>query len=267
MLNRVGPTFTHRLHEETGADAPDIVRAYLGTRQVFDLVSLWQANDALAHPVEMATQMRIVLATLHLIERGTVWLLHQRAALADLDATIRRFAPGVAEVGAGLERWLVPHEWASVAAEADSLAEAGVPAGLAQRTARLDAQWSGFDIVEIAADACTTVETVAGVYFGVGGRLDFGWLSQQIVALPSDSHWQALARLAMRNDLSSLARELAASVLKVAAGGPADAGDAAARIDAWEAQRTFKLGRCRRLLADLRVLPALDMPMLSVLLR
>ena len=38
-----------------------------------------------------------------------MWLLHERDALHDMDATIRRFAPGVAEVGAGLERWLVEH--------------------------------------------------------------------------------------------------------------------------------------------------------------
>jgi glutamate dehydrogenase len=35
MVNRVGPTFCHRLHEETGASMADIVRAYIGTREVF----------------------------------------------------------------------------------------------------------------------------------------------------------------------------------------------------------------------------------------
>jgi glutamate dehydrogenase len=263
MVNRVGPTFTYRLIEETGAAAPDIVRAYLGTRQVFDLVSLWQANDALGHEVTYATRNAIVLATLQLIERGTVWLLHERDALHDLDATIRRYAPGVAEVGAGLERWLVDSEQQALEAAAARLIEAHVPAPLAQRVARLDAQLAGFDIVEVGAELGQPVETVAGVYFGVGGRLEFGWLSQQIVALPARSHWQGLARLAMRSDLSSLARELARSVLK-------DAGterDAATLIERWSAQRSFRLDRCRQLLADLRPLSTLDMSMLSVLLR
>jgi glutamate dehydrogenase len=78
-----------------------------------------------------------------------------------------------------------------------------VPQALATRVARLDAQVAGLDIVEVGAESGATVDTVAGVYFGVGGRLDLGWLSQQIATLAADNHWQALARVAMRDDLSS----------------------------------------------------------------
>ncbi len=95
MINRVGPTFVHRLHEETGAAAADIVRAYTGTRQMFELVPLWRANEALDHQVPVSAQLEIIDATVRLLERGTVWLLQQRAALRDLDQTIRRFAPGL----------------------------------------------------------------------------------------------------------------------------------------------------------------------------
>jgi glutamate dehydrogenase len=263
MVNRVGPTFVHRLHEETGAAAADIVRAYLGTRQIFDLVPLWEANDALGQAVNHTTRNGIVLATLQLIERGTVWLLHERDALHDMDATIRRFAPGVAEVGAGLERWLVDAERQALSAAAAQLVDAQVPPALAQRVARLDAQLAGLDIVEVAGEGGLPVDTVAGVYFGVGGRLALGWLSQQIVALPARSHWQGLARLAMRSDLSSLARELARSVLRDAGGDR----DAPALIGRWSARRGFRLDRCHQLLADLQPLARLDMAMLSVLLR
>ena len=263
MVNRVGPTFAHRLFEETGAAAADIVRAYLGTRQIFDLVSLWQANDALDHQVDLATQNEIVMASVRLIERGTVWLLHERGALRNLDATIKRFAAGVAQVGQGLEHWIVPAEREALDAETARLVGRGVPESLALRVARLDAQGAGLDIVEVAAEADIDIGTVAGVYFGVGGRRELGWLSQQIDALPADSHWQALARLAMRRDLSSLARELARSVLK----GSAPGSDATALIDAWEVQREFTLARCRQLVADLKPLATLDMAMLSVLLR
>ena len=38
MINRVGSTFVHRLQDETGAAAPDVVRAYLITREAFGLV-------------------------------------------------------------------------------------------------------------------------------------------------------------------------------------------------------------------------------------
>ncbi len=263
MVNRVGPSFVHRLSEETGASAPEIVRAYLGTREIFDLVTLWETNDALDHRVDMSTQHEVVLASVRLLERGAVWLLHEREALKDLDATIRRFAPGVSEVGQGLARWMVPADIEAIDADAQRLGSLGLPTELAARASRLEAQAAGLDIVEVAAELGAGTDIVAGVYFGVGGRLGLGWLSQQVVALPADSRWSALARLALRNDLTALARELTRSVLK-----GADAKSTAAElIGAWEDRRTFHLDRARQLVADLRPLASIDIAMLSVLLR
>jgi glutamate dehydrogenase len=263
MVNRVGPTFVHRLHEETGAGAPEIVRAYLATRQIFDLVSTWLANEALDNIVAESTQNKIVLASVRLIERGTVWLLRHRDALRDIDATIRRFTPGIGAVTAGIEGWLAPHERATLDAETARWVEQGVPQELAQRVARMDAQVSGLDIVEVSAETGTAVETVASIYFGVGGLLDLGWMSHQIAVLPTDSHWQALARVAMRNDLSSLARDLTRSVLTAGA----SAGDAGKQIEHWQAQQAAQLARCQQVLADVKPAPVVDMAMLSVLLR
>jgi glutamate dehydrogenase len=264
MVNRVGPTFTHALHEETGAAPADIVRAYIGVRQVFDLASLWVANEALDNVVDVATQDAVVLATVRAITRATVWLLHQRDALRDLGATIGRYAPGVAEVGAGLERWLSADELAAMRSDAARLVERGVPDALAQRVARLDAQLAGLDIVEVAAETALPVEVVAGVYFGVGGRLELGWLSQQIERVPVRNTWQGLAKVAMRGDLTTLARALARSVL---AQGPPAGASGTDRLAAWEAKRAFGLERSAKLIAELKPLPAIDMAMLSVLLR
>ena len=44
MINRAGITYVYRMQEETGATAPDVVRAYLVTREIFDFVSFWQAR-------------------------------------------------------------------------------------------------------------------------------------------------------------------------------------------------------------------------------
>ena len=263
MVNRVGPTFVHRLSEETGAAAPDIVRAYLATREIFGLVPTWLANEALDNRVAESTQNAIVLASVRLLERGTVWLLQHRDALRDLDATIRRFAPGVAQVGSGLDQWLAPNERTALDTAVAQWVALGVPAELAAAVARLDAQVAALDIVEVAAETGAAVETVAGIYFGVGGRLDLGWVSQQIATLPAHSHWQALARVAMRNDLSSLARDLARSVLRAGAEGS----DPAAQIGQWEGKRAAQITRCHQVLADVKPAPLVDMPMLSVLLR
>ncbi|ATE62220.1 NAD-glutamate dehydrogenase [Thauera sinica] len=263
MINRVGPTFCFRLQEETGAAPADIVRAYLGTREIFGLVALWNAAEALDHSVPVGVQQDILQASMRLALRGTVWLLQRRAILGELDAAIGRFAPGVAEVGNGLGRWLAPHERTPIDAEADRLAAQGVPKSLALRIAQLGDQFSALDIVEIAGETARTVETVADVYFGLGGRLDLGWLSQQISTLPADGHWSALARVALRDDLTAIAHGLARSVLDLS---PQEQ-DTGALIAAWEARREAHLARCRQLLAELHPASTLDLAMLSVTLR
>ena len=50
MVNRVGSTFVHQLAELTGATAPQVVRAYLLSREVFASVPLWQQNRSPGQP-------------------------------------------------------------------------------------------------------------------------------------------------------------------------------------------------------------------------
>ena len=183
--------------------------------------------------------------------------------LHDLAATIRHFTPGVTEVGSGMVRWLAPHERAPIEEDVARLVGQGVPKSLALHVAQLDLQFSALDIVEVGAETGRSVETVAGVYFGIGGRLDLGWLSQQIATLATDNRWVGLARVALRDDLTSVARGLAKSVLVRSP----EEQDVDALIAAWEAQREFELGRCRQLLAELRPAATLDVAMLSVTLR
>ena len=78
MVNRVGSTFVHRRMETTGATPPQIVRAYLLTREVFGLVPTWQAIEALDNvvPDELQSEMLIELGRRTI--RGTNWFLRSR---------------------------------------------------------------------------------------------------------------------------------------------------------------------------------------------
>ena len=49
-VNRVGPSFAHRLREATGSQAADVVRAHLLTRETFALRDLWTGNRGARHP-------------------------------------------------------------------------------------------------------------------------------------------------------------------------------------------------------------------------
>src|SRR5205814_1927813 len=86
MINRVGSTFVHRLQDETGAAAPDVVRAYLITREAFGLVELWQAVEALDYKVPDRIQTAMVIDAGRLILRASLWFLRNRSHLGMLSA-------------------------------------------------------------------------------------------------------------------------------------------------------------------------------------
>ena len=58
------------------------------------------------------------------------------------------------------------------------------------------------DIVELAEEYRRPVDLAARVYFALAGKLGLRWVASQVGALPSDTHWQAMARAAMRFNAS-----------------------------------------------------------------
>src|ERR1700752_1352706 len=95
MINRVGSTLVHRLTETTGASPPEIVRAYLMSREIFGMVSLWQQIEALDNVVDDAVQSQMLIETSRQLERGTKWFLRSRRLTEDMESTIAHFKPGV----------------------------------------------------------------------------------------------------------------------------------------------------------------------------
>jgi glutamate dehydrogenase len=263
MVNRAGSTFAHRLQEETGASPPDIARAYTVAREVFDIRRLWKDLATLDNVVSAEVQTRLMAEARKLIERSALWFLRNRRQPIDIAATVSHFAPGVAALAQELPKLLTVADSEALDRMAAEFTAAGVPGDLANRVASLDALFSGLNVIEVATACDESVEAVAAVYFALGARLDLHWLRDQISKLPSETHWQALAQGALRDDLYSEQRELTAEVLRP---GTEDR-DAEALIDAWLEENRASVERCLSMLADLKEADALDIAMLSVALR
>jgi glutamate dehydrogenase len=263
MLNRVGSTFVHRLGEATGAQPPEIVRAYLLSREVFGFVSLWKQIEALDNRIDDALQAAMLIDMSRELERGTTWFLRSRRLAEDMEQTIEHFAPRVEALAARLPALLDEQSGARVAAAVADYGAKGVPEELATRVVTLDALYSTLDIVEVAAATKRPVELVAEIYFALGTALDLPWLREMIVRLPGDKHWQMLARNAMQDDLSGLQRTIAGEILAQ------DSGMTARDelLAAWRERNPRAIERVRHLLAELRSAPSADSAMLAVALR
>jgi len=254
MVNRVGPTFVHRLGEITGTTPPQIVRAYLAAREVFGLVPLWQQIEALDNKVPDALQAEMVLAVRGLVTRATTWFLRSRRLSEPTEQQVARFAPAVQALRARVEG-------GTPSPRAANWIQAGVPQSLALQVDAAESLFDALDIAEIGEASKVPLQQVAEVHGGVGERLGLDRMRQQIELLPADSYWHNLAKLALGDDLTDLQRSIAQEALARHQGEPPRV------LDGWEHGNRQALERAQRLLAELKETPTGDLAMLSVALR
>ena len=123
--------------------------------------------------------------------------------------------------------------------------------------------YAALDIVEVSTVMKRPVALAAAIYFSLVGKLSLRWVATQVTSLPTDTHWQAMARAAMRDDVANLQRQLTESVLKLSS----SASHADVAISAWETHHAKALMRMREVMEDLQAARESDLAMLSVLLR
>ena len=293
LVDRAGVTATFRLHEETGAAAATLARAYAVARDVFGLHEFWEQVESLDNRVDAHTQLEMLIEGRRLAERSARWLVRGRQRSIDIAATAAQFAPGAARLAASLPELLDQGDLTLWEVRIDRLRGAGVPVDLAARVAGMPLCFPVFDIVEVSEAAGRGLDAVAAVYFGLGGRLQLNWLRDKIAELPRANRWQALARSALRDDLYSLHRALTQDVLRGAGAGvgarlgagagveagagpgvgadggatPGGGAGAGAEIDVWTHANAGAVERCLAMLADIRATRSYDLTTLPVALR
>jgi glutamate dehydrogenase len=263
LTNRVGATLVHQLAEETDAAPADIVRACIIARAVFGLEDIWQDIDALDNQVPDALQAQMLIDSGRLIERASLWFLRHRVERSAIEQAVVRFRAAADLVGPQLATLLAPADAAAQGARRDELMQAGVPAELARRVAGADSIAAVLDIAEVAAACERQLELVASLYFALDLHLNHGWLRERVSALPTDTHWQMLARAALFDDLAALKRALTTSVIRLSP----TLETPQALITAWQAHNQVPLERYRRFLAEQQAAGTVDLAMLSVALR
>jgi glutamate dehydrogenase len=135
-----------------------------------------------------------------------------------------------------------------------------VPADLARRAAGAEAAYAALDIAEIAAASGRPVSMVAQTQAALDTRLGLAKLRALVSALPSDGHWQALARGAAADELAAVTRALTSQAVPLGA-------EAAGALAAWEKAHEAAWARARRVLEELAEAKSADLAMISVALR
>jgi glutamate dehydrogenase len=260
MVNRMGASFTLRMHEDTGASAAEVARAFTISREIFRARNFWSRIEALDNKVDSKLQISATLTMWNLLRQSTRWLLNQPGHNLDIRVMISRLAPGLKVLEKKILRSLNATEKAKVQNRAEPLLDGGMPKILANRSASLHLLYPALDVVETAARRKTDVVSVATVFFGLGDRLCLKWLRESVEKLPVDGQWHAHARGNLRDELYSQHRSLAGRVLETYP-------DAKDPVNAWIEANVDDVERVSDMMNDMRNLAAMDYATVSVAVR
>jgi glutamate dehydrogenase len=262
MINRTGSIFVHRMIEETGAAPDEVTRAYLLVRDIFELDALWRELDALDNRVPAAMQYEMLIEVGRLVVRATLWFLRRRRERMPMAEVLKIFRPALEALRRQVPKVLSAGDRMAWSGTVARFVKEGVPRELAERVASLGALYAVLDISEVALEQRKSVEALAELYFALVGELELRWFSDKITQLPTETPWQALARNALRDDLSSQQRLLTATVAKLS-----ETDDAAQMLAAWRERYAPAIARLKAMTEELKRAEALDLAVLSVLLR
>jgi glutamate dehydrogenase len=273
IVDHAGVTYVYRLAEELSVPAPDAVRAYSVAVAVFDLRASWLAiadlgnpaslNTASLNPVPVSVADAMMLELRRLLDRASRWLLLNRPQPLAVGAEIHRLRPVVQALWSRVPGWLSGCEADDVAAATQRLTRQGVPEELARRVGAGLTSFGLLDVVEVAELTGQDAEYVAQLYYALSDHLDIHKILSMVSELERADRWQALARLALRDDLYSSLRKITLNALHT--GGIE--GDPATTIARWEQHNSARLSRARATLSKISDTAGLDLAILSVAVR
>jgi len=264
MVNRMGPSFSQRMRDDTGADHASVTRAYTIAREAFGVRELWESIESLDNQVPASVQISMMVQIGRLLRNATRWLLNRPERRLDIAERVSFFADGIATMRDGLMELLPEKEISRVGQNIQQFTDMGVPEHLARHVAAMEFLYSGLDLVEVAHQREINILTVAKVYFDIGRHLHLDWIREEIEELPAEGHWQSVARGTLRENLFSYRRDLTAIVIDTTEGEELPPNE---RADAWCAENDERVMHALRIIGDMQSVGGLDFATVSVALQ
>jgi glutamate dehydrogenase len=265
MVNTAGMTYAFRLREETGTSGADAAKAYECVTQIFGLDEIFAEIRGTADSVPPEATDELRVQTQRVIDRASRWLIANRPQPATPAAEIQRYASRIQDHAPLVRKWLSEEEHDAVERRSLALTNLGAPRELSARVAELLHVYCFLDIADIADIANRDFVEVAELYFALSSRLHVNRYLTAVSQLDRRDRWQALARLALREDLYCSLRAVTLDVIS----GTEPGLDVSEKVAQWELSNSARLQRARMLLSELsaetQAEPAL--PTLSVTVR
>jgi len=263
VVNKMGFTFIYRGQDETGASVSNIVRAYTAACSIFDVDKLWAGIESLDSKVSVQAQIDMMMVCVRLMRRATRWLLRSNQMHLDIAAIIEFYRPGAEAFKNAIPECLTEAEREKYEQAFAQYVELGVSKALAKEFSLAPWLFALLDVVETASELNRPVADVAKTYFIVGNYLDLTWVREQVIIHPTENHWEALSREALRDDLDRQQRMLTHGILSQVS----EKMELSACLNLWKERFAPLIARWQQILTELKNSQSLNFTMFFVSIR
>ena len=194
LVNRLGITFFYRTAEDTGLKTCDIARAYIITREIFDICDLWNQIENLFNKVKYDVQIEMFREISSLVERTTAWFIRNLEQpisnipkiKEDFKEKINIIYNNLGSIISDAARDILQHKL-------KYYTQNKVPKILAHKIAAMDVMSSSCQIVQVSIGKNIAVDFIARIYFLLGVRLGLRYLRSKAQELKMDTYWEKLS--------------------------------------------------------------------------
>jgi glutamate dehydrogenase len=211
LVHHMGITFATHLVEFVGATVEEVVRAWLAAAAIFRIRERFRRIEAIVG-IEEEMRLAALGELIRLGRRATRWLLRHERSQLDVARLIERYGTRVA-ASADLRPILIGESAGQQ--QAARIADL-VAAGLEPKAAEdltVSANLALALTVIAAAERCAAEPAaLLATYAELAQALDFDWLVNRLGELPHASHWQAMERDSLIDDMIMEQSRLTAAV-------------------------------------------------------
>lgn len=263
VVNEMGITFVYRLQMETGATVDEIVRAHAVASRIYGTRELQKLIESLDYKIPMSEQYEMLYYIRTLIALSTRWFLHSGLLKEDVGKLIEHFSVRIKtleEITPNLMAGLTKQYLETLTGR---FLKAGLPKDTAKRIATYRAIYTSLNIIDVSTKNNFDLVKTAKVYFAAGEKVNLLWFRDQIGNDTREGHWNALARLTLRDELDIAQRALTIAIINA----DRKETNTSTLIKNWIAKNRRALERWERLLTMLHESSLVDYSMFFIAMR
>ena len=260
MVGKLGAGFHLRVAELTGMSVPDITRAYIITRDIFQLDARHQWIRDMDNRITTDIQYRILRDIGYNSEAAIVWLLRNRSSSDEIGKVVTEFRSGLDSLDAAFASMDKDetHQYPDEIKKAVS--GSGIGRGASRALLSIRGESRALDIIDIAHSLAQPITLVSEVYLHCMDKLHLGWVREAVDALPASNDWNQRARFSLTETLRNAHTSLVKEIVNASDDKSADG-----RIMAWSRLREQSLQHITEMLERVQQESRVDFAMLSVL--